>query len=289
MKLSVIIPCYNASDTLADQLEALAQQRWSDSWEVIVADNGSTDELLAVVERYRERIPNLRVADASDRRGIGHALNVAAEAAVGEALVRCDADDVVAPGWLAAMGEALTKHDFVACRFETFKLNPPWLWGDGWNPQQDGVQEYNYPPFLPHAGGGSLGVKRALHEAVGGFDSFIPALEDTDYCWRIQLAGTKLHFVPDAVVHIRLRNTLYGIFQRARFWGKQNVFIYKRYRPLGMPKLSWKCGIMAWANLLRVRSLLQLRRQPGRAALAWELGWRIGRLQGSIKQRVFAL
>ena len=73
---------------------------------------------------------------------------------------------------------------------------PRWSPGRG-NFQRDGLIPYTYPPFLPHAGGSSLGVKRALHEAIGGFDEDLPALEDTDYCWRIQLAGTPLVLVPE--------------------------------------------------------------------------------------------
>jgi len=52
MKLSVIIPCYNEADTIATQLEVLAKQYWSEPWEVIVSDNGSTDDSLAIVEKY---------------------------------------------------------------------------------------------------------------------------------------------------------------------------------------------------------------------------------------------
>ncbi|MBF2059991.1 glycosyltransferase family 2 protein, partial [Fischerella thermalis] len=43
MKVSVIIPCLNAAETIGVQLEALANQQWSQPWEVIIADNGSTD------------------------------------------------------------------------------------------------------------------------------------------------------------------------------------------------------------------------------------------------------
>ena len=125
VKLSVIIPCYNGAKTIAVQLEALAFQQWSEPWEVIIADNGSTDDSIAIVERYRHRLPHLRIVDASARKGQPYALNVGAQAASGEALVFCDADDEVGPGWLAAMGEALSKYDFVACRFETKKLNSP--------------------------------------------------------------------------------------------------------------------------------------------------------------------
>ena len=124
MKLSVIIPCLNAAGTIGAQLDALAVQQWDQPWEVIVADNGSTDRSLAIVERYRYKLPNLRVVDASARRGQPCALNTGAMAAKGDALAFCDADDEVAPGWLPAMGKALSKYDFVACRVDFKKLNP---------------------------------------------------------------------------------------------------------------------------------------------------------------------
>lgn len=53
-RLSVIIPCLNAADTIGKQLEALARQEWSEPWEVVILDNGSTDETLAVAETGEE-------------------------------------------------------------------------------------------------------------------------------------------------------------------------------------------------------------------------------------------
>jgi glycosyltransferase involved in cell wall biosynthesis len=52
MKLSVIIPCLNGAATIATQLAALARQQWDQPWEIVVADNGSTDESAGIVERY---------------------------------------------------------------------------------------------------------------------------------------------------------------------------------------------------------------------------------------------
>ena len=270
MKLSVIIPCFNAADTIAAQLEALASQRWSEPWEVIVANNRSTDESMDIVEQYRDRLPNLCIADAAARQGQPYALNVGARAATGEALAFCDADDEVGSGWLAAMGEALSRYDFVACRFDIEKLNAPWAYNSRRNPQQDGLQQYQYPPYLPHAGGGSLGVKRSLHEAIGGFDESLPILHDTDYCWRLQLAGTELYFVPDAVLHVRFRDTLGGMYRQARGYAEYNVLLYKRYRPLGMPKLSWQTGVQGWLHLLR--RLPQIGSKAAFARWVWRFG-----------------
>jgi len=288
MKLSVIIPCFNAANTIAVQLEALANQHWSQPWEVIASDNGSTDNTVAIVEQYKERLPNLNIVDASDQQGAAHAKNIGVLAAAGDALAFCDADDEVAPGWVAAMGEALSKYDFVACRREYEKLNEPWTLKYRRLSQQDKVQEYTYPPYLPHASGSSLGVKRSLYEAVDGFDESIPILDDTDFCWKLQLAGTELHFVPDAVVHYRFRHKLRCIYRQARGYGRSNVLLYKKYRPLGMPKLSWKTGVKAWVKLLinLPKVLLAKEKWPN---WIWRLNARIGRLQGCIKYRVLAL
>lgn len=59
MRISVIIPCYNVASTIGCQLEALASQEWSEPWEVIVADNGSSDNSVAIVKTFLERIPSL--------------------------------------------------------------------------------------------------------------------------------------------------------------------------------------------------------------------------------------
>lgn len=283
MKLSVVIPCYNGAKTIDVQLEALANQYCSTPWEVIVADNGSTDESVAIIEQYRDRLPDLRIVDASARRGQPYALNVGAQAATGDALVFCDADDEVGVGWLAAMSEALSKYDFVACRFDIEKLNP--AWSRRGNPQANGVQQIWYPPFLPHAGGGSLGVKRPLHEMIGGFDESLPILHDTDYCWRLQLAGIELHFVPDAVLHVRSRPNLKGIYYQSRGYAEYNILLSKRYCSTGQGISNpWKHYIREWIKSFRM--IPRVRHQAGRAQLAWQFGRQIGRLRGIFKYKV---
>jgi glycosyltransferase involved in cell wall biosynthesis len=278
-RLSVIIPCRNMGATIGDQLEALANQSWSEPWEIIVSDNGSSDDSVRVVERYTARLPHLRLVDASGRLGSSHARNVGARAATAPALAFCDADDEVGPGWVAAMATALTSHDFVACRFDVGRFNKRWVR----HPQEQGLQELWYPPYLPVAGSGGLGVKRALHDAVGGFDESLRRLMDTDYCLRIQLRGVPLVFVKDAVVHYRTLGGSGWTFQQAREWAEHNVLMYKRYRgDMRMPQ-PWRRYLIHWTRLHR--RLGAKAREERFYEVIGRAGWQLGLLLGSLKYR----
>lgn len=291
MKLSVIIPCLNAADTIARQLEALASQQWSKPWEVIVSDNGSTDGSMDVVKKYESRLPNLRIVDASGKRGQACARNVGATVASGESLVFCDADDEVAPGWISAMGEALSRWDFVACRVDFKKLSPAWVTKTVAHSQTSGLQPIGELSYLPHAGGGTIGVKRVIHETIGGFDETFALCEDTDYCWRIQLKGVDLHFVPDAVVHVSFRDSIMGNYRQAVGWGEYRALLYKKHLPFGMPRRTWKEGIASWNGFLLwfMKSIPHIRDKNDLIQRARRWGMKIGRLKGSIKYRVAAI
>lgn len=286
MNLSVIIACYNGADFISNQLEALANQRYSGTWEVIISDNGSTDNSLTIVNSYKGLLPGLRIVDSSDKRRRAHARNVGVSAATGDVLLFLDQDDEVDPGYIVAMSEALTEHDFVAGRLETRKLNEPWVQKSRGHPQDEGLIKYQYPRFLPHAAGCTLGIKKTLHTAVGGLDESFFSLDDTDYCWRVQLKGTKLNFVPDAVVHYRYRTKFKNIFRQAFEYSEENVKLYKKYLPMGMPTLSWKDGMLSWKDL--IKRLRRIRDKGDLANWIFRLGWRLGRVRGSLKHRIVA-
>jgi glycosyltransferase involved in cell wall biosynthesis len=286
VKLSVIIPCLNAADTIGCQLEALSNQCWSQPWEVVVSDNGSTDNSIAVAEQFRGQLPGLRVVDASGRRGASHARNRGAAMASGEALAFIDADDEVAPGWLEAIGNALSTHDFVASRMGFEKLNIPSTAKHMQNhPQVKGVQKLWYPPYLSHAGGCGLAVKRSLHEAVGGYDESFLRVMDAEYCIRIQRLGVQLQFVQDALIHVRCRITGAASFRQVCLWGEYNALIYKRHRPAGCSEMwRWKSHLRSWVEI--VRNVSKLQSSQGRLQLFQQVGWQVGILKGSIKHRV---
>ena len=287
-RVSVIVPCLNAASTLGAQLEALCQQTWQGEIEILIADNGSTDDSRELAESYRDRLPGLCVLSATGRKGPAHAKNVAAESATGDVLLFCDADDEVAPDWICGLIPKLQTHEAAASRHETRRLNGEQarrLHGDP--AQQHGLSKYTNPPFLDHAGGCGLGVQRHVFKALGGFAEEYEALEDTDLCWRLQLAGHRLVFAPEAVVHVRYPSTLSGAFRQAARYGRYNVYIYTRYRPHGMPRLPALPGLLRLGSLLLRSPLLLSPRSRGR--WIWLAGWRLGRLLGCLRYRTIAL
>ncbi|OKH29085.1 glycosyltransferase [Chroogloeocystis siderophila] len=281
MKISVIIPCFNAAKTIAVQLEALAKQTWK-NWEIIVVDNGSTDESVAIVEKYQKQIPNLQLIHASDRPGAAHARNAGAKVATGEALLFCDADDRVEASWLSTMGEALLKRDFVAGCFDYTQLNEPWLVDSGiLQVQKVGLSQYEFPPYLPFAGSGNLGIKKALHEAVGGFNENLLYAEDTDYCFRVQLLGTQLHFVEDAVAQIRLRHRFKDIYKQGESWAESHIYLRLLYGVSVSRIVAF--GYLIKVLLYPIKIVFYLKNKSQFAKWLWILSWNIGLLKGSLK------
>ena len=156
------------------------------------------------------------------------------------------------------MAAALERHEFVSAAFESETLNDGWV-GESRRAYQD-VGLNNSLGFLPFAGGGGLGVRREVFERVGGFDdAHRRSSEDIDFCWRVQLAGAELHFVPDAIVRIAWRRHLRELYRQGRHYGRGEPYLYRKYRHAGMPRSSLRTGLVEWRLLLR-----RLRRVRGK-------------------------
>ena len=285
--LTVIVPCLNEERSIGRQLSALAAQEWERPWEVLVVDNGSDDGSVAVVESFAGRVPGLRVVDASEKRSQAHALNVGVHQARADAVAFCDADDEVARGWVAAMGDALLAHELVGCAADSENLNEPWV-RDVRVLERDRPATLWFPPYLPFAGSGGLGVHRRVHGRLGGFDESLPVLFDVDFCVQAQKFGAEFTHVPGAVVHYRFRHAWREIFGQARKYALYGASLQKRHKSpdAHFPDLA-KWALTGWRPVLG--SLARIWSRAARAKLAWQLGWLLGRYQGSLRYRVRAV
>ena len=281
--LSVIVACLNGAATLAETLEGLAAQRWDRPWEVILADNGSTDTSVAVFEAAATAHPEIamRVVDAAAHRGKPFALNTAIAAARAPAVAICDADDVPGAGWLAAMGAALERHAIVACRIDFDRLNSGWVRKTHGDLQHAGLERLGFLPGFVHAGGGTMGLQRGLVGEIGGFDPDFAYLEDTEFCLRAQAAGHAIAFVPEAVMHVRARPALGPIFRQSYHWGHYEMKLVSRYRDRGVPFAGgWRHYLAAWRRLLHHHLRKGLRPGPDTMLNAAWLRAGAGRLSG---------
>ena len=282
--LTVVIPCRNEAGRLAGQLRALAAQRGDAEFEVVVSDNGSTDATREVAGRFAGEL-DLRIVDSSGRRGRSHACNVGARAARGDRVAFVDADDEVAPGYVAAMAEALSRSEFVAARLDCETLNGGWPAASREPFQHDGPLDVF--GFLPFAIGCSLGVSRRAFDLVGGFTDDVPYAEDVEFCWLLQLRGVPLAFAPDAVVRYRYRDTLRGLYRQTRGYGLGQAALYRKFRRHGMPGRSLPLTVREWYWVFRAVTILRSRR--GAALWFHMLGYRVGRLRGSVRFRTLYL
>jgi len=276
------VPRHNAAACIGATMESIAIQEWSGDWEVVVADNGSTDESVAIVESYRPRLPQLRIVRASGLQSRAHACNVGVSASRGSMLLFLDSDDVLADGYVAAMAQALREHHLVCARIDVDALNPDWTRLGRPSPQFD--RPGSFHGFLPQAFGGALGVRRDLYGSLGGYDESLRWAEDRDFTWRAQLdAHVDIVFVPEAVLHYRYRDTLRGIYAQARNWSRQNRQLRRRFEPRGMPPGPR----FLLARQLRglVKNCGRLGDPAGRAYWFRRLGEMVGETEGRLRRR----
>jgi glycosyltransferase involved in cell wall biosynthesis len=284
--VSVIVPCRNAARQLSQQLRALERQEYDKPWEVIVADNGSTDDSRRICEAFSGRLA-LRIIDVPGPIGASHARNAGARAAKGKKLLFVDGDDEVAPGYVATMAEALDSAAFVTSRVDTAALNPPWNRSAHGPWQEEGLL-YLASNFLP-AAGPNVGISKAVFDSVGGYpeDINFTTVEDLAFAWRVQLSGIRLQFVPDALYHYRHRGSLWGLYRQSLQWGTFLPFLYREFRPAGMPGRPLRGVLEGWTGL--VRQLLSARNKGDLAKLVVDAGYSLGRLRGSLRYRVLYL
>lgn len=264
-EVSVVIPAFNAEQTLGEQLAALSRQVVPFRWEILVCDNGSRDGTARVVREWQGRLPQVRLVDASARRGPGAARNTGAAEANAAWLLFCDADDVVADDWVQEMHQALQKADFVAGGRRYSLLNP----------KASGPADWEAPlftkPFLPQlpaATSSNLGVSTAVFRQVGGFDELLQTAEDIDLCWRIQLDGHPLVGRPEAIVHIRRRGNLAAVFRQAYAYGAGDRVLQRKYADV-IASSATLTGVKRLSSTARASAPVAVEAMPGPLRRAW--------------------
>jgi glycosyltransferase involved in cell wall biosynthesis len=282
--VSVVIPALNVAQTLADQLDALAAQTFTDNFEVVIADNGSTDGTAEVAAAWAARLP-VRVVDARGRRGINHARNVGVRESHAPLVLLCDGDDRVSPEWVARMVTALESYDVVGgpLRFVGSPTAVQWR-------KHPSVEELRLGHgFLPYAFGSNMGFRRTLFDAVGGFDEdYIIGADEIGFSWRAQLRGFSIGLAPGAFVDYRLREGLRATARQFYEYGQGAAHLHRDFRRHGLRRRPVRGIVKSWLPL--VAAFPSALRDPiARGRWIRNAAFALGRIRGSLRYHIVGL
>lgn len=260
--VTVVIPCHNAAPKLGAQLAALGNQSYTGRVEFIAVNNCSTDGTADLLRGWAERMPSVRVVDAPAKPSAGYARNIGARAATGPLIAYCDADDEADSGWLAALVLAAESADVVGGSLEHALLNDAaavtWRGADV-------VHDLPRPlDFLPFAVSANCAVRANVWRDIGGWDEDYRHCEDVDFSWRAQLAGFRLVFAPDAVMHYRHRDSLAGMARQIFGYAAAEARLFRTFRGKGVKRR--RIGAVARSYvypMTRLPYVLMTRRRRG--------------------------
>jgi glycosyltransferase involved in cell wall biosynthesis len=287
LAISVIVPAYNAAHTLGACLDALQHQTApAPSYEIIVVDDGSTDETGTVAEAAGVQL--LRQV----HRGPAAARNLGVSAARGGIIMFTDADCAPAPDWVEQMHRSMsgagvsgakgayrTRQREIIARLAQIEF-------------EERYALLEKQPYIDFFDAHALALDKAAFDASGGFDPFfpVPNNEDVDLAYRFSEKGYRVVFNRAAVVYHRHASS-WRKYARTKLWrGYWRMQVYRRYPRkaaadsytpqtlklqilllyggLPMVPLALRWPVFGWAGLLLVVSFL-LSMLP-----LWSLAWR---------------
>lgn len=205
-RVSIVIPVYNNYRMTVQCLQSIKEHTPSDSYEVIIADDASSD----LTQSITERVHNVVVTRAEKNQGFLANCNRAADLARGEFVLFLNNDTAVCEGWLEpllALMDSRTDAGIVGPKllFADGRLQEAggivWRDGSAWNfgrCDDAGKPAYNYVKSVDYISGACLMIRRSLWRQLDGFDErYAPAYyEDTDIAFRARELGFEVLYQP---------------------------------------------------------------------------------------------
>ena len=216
---TVIVCTRNRSHYLTDCLESLSRQDCPEEFEVVVVDNGSTDQTPQLIRDWCQKHSNFRAIHET-RIGLSAAKNAGAQSAKGRLLLFTDDDVVVAPEWVSSyldLFRRIGEHNVMAGGPIVPVLDDlrPWPeWFDTAALPEAGLLDYQGERTLRSwetVWGANMAIPKAVFQNIGGWNEELGrkaehrgTYEDTEYQDRIRDAGGTVWFCPGSVLKHRV-------------------------------------------------------------------------------------
>lgn len=219
--ISIVIPNYNGSATIGKCLEAAFASRYG-NFEVVVADDCSTDDSVEIIRRYPCKLVRLE-----KHSGASAARNVGARNSRGELLFFTDADCLLKSDTLSLANRAISDYPeaIIGGTYEQLSYD-----GNFWSDFQSLFVHYSEtrkkePDYIAtHA----MAVKADVFKNTGGFrEEFLPILEDVEWSHRVRRAGRRLLMEPEIrvwhVFNFTLMRSLKNACRKSLYWTAYSI------------------------------------------------------------------
>ncbi len=224
--ISILAPCFNEGENAEETLEMAAAVDYPE-FEIIAINDGSSDNTAEVLDRLAARIPKLRVVHLASNQGKATALNTGALLAKYELLTCIDGDALLDPQALRWIARAFRRGNVGGLAGNPRIRNRTTMLGRlqvGEFASIIGLirrAQTMYGRLFTVSGVICAFRKRALEEA--GWWSPQTITDDIDITWRVQLAGWRVIYEPNAVVWILMPETLRGLWRQRLRWAEGGV------------------------------------------------------------------
>ncbi len=247
--VSVLMPCFNAAHTLDETMQSLLEQTYPD-FEIIVVDDGSSDETRARLEHWAQKDARIRIASLP-HAGIIAALNHGLDLCMAPLIARMDADDVAHPHRLLRQVELLENRSEIAAVGSLVEGFPADTIREGYNiyiswlnrlvdPEAIAREIFIESP-LAHP---SVMMRKSWLDKVGGYEERGWA-EDYDLWLRMHTAGAKFAKVPEILLYWRERAD--RLTRTDSRYSVENFLRAKSYY-LAIGPLKNAAGVVIWGS-----------------------------------------
>lgn len=225
--ISVVVPVYNGEKTIKKTIEALLSQKTEKSYEVIVVDDGSTDDTPNIIKHYPIKIIT------QENAGPAAARNTGWKAASSEIVAFTDSDCVPVPDW----AEAIIKHfedpsvGGVGGTYETENTGSILATYIG---EDIRFRHDRLGMEIEATGTFSAAFRKDLLEQVGGFDETYKkaTAEDFDLCFAIRKTWHKIVYEPEAIVGHYHKESFLKYIKTQFKYAMWRVYLYSKYKDM---------------------------------------------------------
>jgi glycosyltransferase involved in cell wall biosynthesis len=234
IQYSIIVPSFNRQDEIEELLTSFQNLKFDPNRaELIIADDGSTDQTREIVHSFQEKIPFKLHFYHQKNQGPGAARNMGMEKANGYFFIFIDSDCTVHPDWLKHIDQNLTEEqaDAFGGRDSFQDDFPPLLKAINYSMTSfittgglRGRKGKKLAKFYPRSF--NMGLSKKLYQKIGGFGSLRHG-QDIEYSNRIIKSGAIVIYINDAVVYHKRRTSIKKFFRQVFNWGVARINLYK--------------------------------------------------------------